>query len=179
MPDIGKKHKDIKQKVKSEMKSYIMYTLFLTLFFAAFTTYERLLLNFHGPFFPYGYSLIQGLIMAKVILIGQEMRLGEKYSDKPLIIPVMYKTTVFCLLMIVLITLEHLVTGCLVERKSIGLVYEEFISKGLSLALAKTVIVFFIFVWFFAVIETSRVLGDNKLFNLFFKSRQIESSTGT
>ncbi len=107
------------------------------------------------------------------------MRLGEKYSDKPLIIPVMYKTTVFCLLMIVLITLEHLVTGCLVERKSIGLVYEEFISKGLSLALAKTVIVFFIFVWFFAVIETSRVLGDNKLFNLFFKSRQIESSTGT
>ncbi len=65
MPDIGKKHKDIKQKVKSEMKSYIMYTLFLTIFFAAFTNYERLLLNFHGPLFPYGYSLIQGLIKAK------------------------------------------------------------------------------------------------------------------
>jgi hypothetical protein len=172
MPDIGKKHKDIKQKVESEMKRYVMYTLFLTLFFAAFTTYERLLLNFHGPFFPYGYSLIQGLIMAKVIMIGQTMKLGERYDDKPLIVPVLHKTLLFCLLMIVLIILEHLVTGCLVERKSIELVYEKFISRGLSIVLAKTVIVFFIFVWFFAVMETSRVLGGNKLFNLFFKSRQ-------
>lgn len=172
MHDLGKQHKNIKQKVKFEMKRYIIYTLFLTLFFAAFTTYERLLLNFQGPFFPYGYSLIQGLIMAKVIMIGQTMKLGERYDDKPLIIPVLHKTFLFCLLMMVLIILEHLVTGCLIKRKSIELVYEEFISKGLSLALAKTVIVFFIFVWFFAVLETARALGDNKLFNLFFKSRQ-------
>ena len=173
MHHIGKNHDEIAKKIKNEMKRYILYTLFLTLFFAAFTTYERLLLNnFHSPFIPYGYSLIQGLIMAKVILIGQTIKLGERYSDKPLIIPVIYKTIVFCLLMMVLIILEHLVTGCFIEGKSIYLVYDEFISRGLSLAIARTVITSFVFVWFFAVLETSRILGDNHLFNLFFKASE-------
>lgn len=171
MHEDDKKNEIIKQKIKNEMQRYILYTLFLTFFFAAFTTYERLLLNFHGPFFPYGYSLIQGLIMAKVVLIGETIKLGEKFSEKPLIVPVFYKTLVFCLFMIILSILEHVVTGCLIDKLSIDVVYERFISRGLSLALAKSVIVFFVFIWFFSVLETSRVLGNRKLFNLFFAAR--------
>lgn len=173
MPEMDQQPQEITQKIKSEMKRFIFYTLFLTFFFAAFTTYQRLLLNnFHGPFIPYGYSLIQGLILAKVIMIGRTMKLGERYSHKPLIIPVLHKTIVFCLLLILLMIAEHLITGCLIQRKTVALVYEEFINRGWSLALAKTLVTFFVFILFFSVLETSRILGENKLFNLFFRTRE-------
>ena len=172
MHGIANKHHDLKQKAKNEMRRYITYTLFLTFFFGVFTTYERLLLNnLHAPFIPYGYSVIQALIMAKVILIGESIKLGERYSDRPLIIPVLYKTLVFCLLMMLLNILEHVITDCLIKKQSIEYVYEKYISRDLSLAFAKTVVMFFVFIFFFSVLETSRALGDNKLFNLFFKAR--------
>lgn len=171
MHEFDKKSATLKQKAKHEMQRYILYTIFLTFFFGAFTTYERLLLNtLHAPFIPYGYSLIQGLIMAKVILIGEAIKLGERYSGKPLIYIVLYKTLVFCLFMMFLIILEHFITDYLIKKQSFEYIYEETISRGLSLVFAKTVVMFFVFIFFFSILEAGRALGGNKLFNLFFKN---------
>lgn len=168
------KREELKQKAKKELRLYIIYTLFLSFFFAAFTTYERLLLNaMHAPFIPYGYSLIQALIMAKVILIGESIKLGDRFSDKPLIVPVLYKTVTFCLFMIVLMIIEHIITDYLIKKQSIEHIVQEYLSRGLSLVFAKTLVMFFVFIFFFSVLETSRALGDNKLYRLFFKNSHI------
>jgi hypothetical protein len=162
--------KSIKQKILHELQRYLMYTVFLLILFFAFTSYERVLLGqLDFNYFPYGFCIIKALIMAKVIMVGEALNLGEKYATQPLIVPVIYKTILFCLFMLLLSIAEELIKGFFIAGQSLEQIYDVFISKHLSVALARIIIMFFIFIFFFSVMETSRALGGNKLFDMFFK----------
>jgi len=43
----------------------------------------------------YGFAVIEALVLAKVIMIGEVARLGRGLERKPLIYPTLYKTVVF------------------------------------------------------------------------------------
>ncbi len=168
-PDPHKK--PLNQVLVHETRRFIYYTIFLTLLFTTFNIYERVLLGeFSSREMPYGYSIIEALILAKIIIIGQQMRLGQRFSTKPLIIPVLHKTILFCLLTLFLSFCEHIVRGVM-HGKYINDIVQELISTRLNIAIARTIIMFYVFIFFFAVLETSQALGDHKLFNLFFKHR--------
>ena len=171
MQDKNVKQHNIKKKLEHEIQLYFTYAFFLALLFFAFSSYEHILLEkMHESFLPYSFCIIQALIMAKVILIGESVKLGEIFEDKQLVIPVLYKTIVFCLLMFVFTILEHIIVGY-IHGRNIYTVYQEFVARGLNIAFAKILIMFFVFIFFFAVLETSRALGGNELLNLFFKPR--------
>ena len=71
---------------------------YLTLVFAAFTQYRRFLLAAHDiTYTNYWVAVIEALILAKVIMIGDVLRLGRGLEQKPLIYPTLYKTVVFTL----------------------------------------------------------------------------------
>ena len=73
--------------------------LYLAFFFCAISTYSMLLLNkFEISYFTYGASLINALVVAKVILIGEYARIGRKQEAKPLFYSAIYKAFVFCFL---------------------------------------------------------------------------------
>jgi len=93
--------KKIKTKALAEFKSAFFLTIYFAAFFGSLTTYKRLVLANHNiSFAEYGISLIDALILAKVILIGAAFRVGSRFNDRPLIIPALYKT--FCFSIIVL-----------------------------------------------------------------------------
>lgn len=170
MNETRKTHK-VRQKIFNEIQLFLIYFLFLDLLFFAFTSNERLLLGKSSyTFLPYGYCIIKALILSKVILIGESLRLGELFSNRPLVFPVIYKTIIFCILMFALTLSEHVATG-LFEGKEMAIVYQELIAKKLNIVFSQTIVLFFVFIFFFSVIETSRVLGGKRLFNLFFKNR--------
>lgn len=160
---------NLKERIRHEVQEYLLYTLFLTLLFFAFTSYERILLDKYQDFYiPYGYCIIKALIMAKVIMIGDAINLGKRFSNQPLIVIVIYKTIVFCLFMLLLMVIETLTKG-MIEGKNLQQMYEIF-SERFVIDVAQIVIMFFIFILFFSVLETSRVLGGTTLRDIFFKS---------
>jgi len=61
----------------------------------------------------YGLSVLEALVLAKVILIGDVLRLGRRFEDKPLIVPTLYKTVVFTLWVAAFSFLEHTIEGLL------------------------------------------------------------------
>ena len=66
--------------------------LYLALFFCALATYSMLLLKeFNVSYFTYGFALINALVIAKVILIGEYTHLGKKHEAKPLLQVAVYK----------------------------------------------------------------------------------------
>lgn len=169
-------HGSFKQKVTSEIRLFFIYAFYLNLLFFSFTIYERILLGLtDNSYVPFGFCIIQALIMAKVILIGDHIRLGHIFDSKPLAYTVAYKTIIFCILMFLFVIAEHCVMG-LIDGKPITGILEEFFANHLNVALAKTFIMFLVFIFFFSVLETSRALGDHKLFDLFFKSRDALKS---
>ena len=106
----------MKQKAARELEEMGVIFLYLAFFFCAIATYSMLLLNkFQVSYFTYGTALINALVIAKVILIGDYMHLGKKQEAKSLIYLALYKAFVFGLLVfafhIIEEVIKHLVHG--------------------------------------------------------------------
>ncbi len=81
-----------KQKVSRETKEFMTIYLYLVLLIGAFNIYRWLLMaEYHVGYFVYGYSLVEALILAKVIIIGEGLGIGERFADRPLILPTRYE----------------------------------------------------------------------------------------
>lgn len=170
-----KTKKNFKQKVVSELYRFAFYTLFFTFFFWSFSTYNLILGEHTVTLLNYGYGFFESLILAKIILLGETLKLGEKFASRSLIIPTLYKSLVFTLFVIGFMILEHFVTGS-IRGKEASEIYQELLSKGIDVIAAKIQVMYFVFILFFAFLEIGRVLGENKLFNLFFRREMNENA---
>jgi len=165
-----KKNETFKQKILHELAVYWIYVAYLSLVFASFTQYRRLILADVGiTYTNYGVALIEALILAKVIMIGDALHLGRGLEHKPLIVPTAFKTVLFTLFFAAFAIIEHAIKG-MVGGKGVmeGLmgIYE----KGYQEVLAGALVVFAAFIPFFALRELARVLGgEGRVLALLFR----------
>jgi hypothetical protein len=165
----------LKQKVAHELEEMAMIFLYLAFFFCSIATYSMLLLNkFQISYFTYGAALINALVIAKVILIGEYAHLGKKQEAKPLIYSSAYKAFLFSLLVfafhIVEEAIKHLVHG---QRLA-----EAIRDVRIDDLLSRTVIIFCTFIPLFAFREMQRVLGEEQFRTLLFRGREAPKSDG-
>jgi hypothetical protein len=157
----------LKQKAAHELQEFLGIFLYLAFFFCALSTYSMLLLNrFQVSYFTYGAALINALVIAKVILIGEYARLGTKHESKPIFQSALYKAFVFGLLVfgfhIVEEMIKRLIHGEDIARASHGIRLDEL--------LARSVVIFSTFLPLFAFRELQRIMGEDKFRDLFFKT---------
>ncbi len=161
----------LKKKILHEVTEYWINVAYLALVFAAFTQYRRFVLAAHDiTYTNYWVAVIEALVLAKVIMIGDVLRLGRGLEAKPLIYPALYKTAVFTVFVGVFKVIEHVIVG-LWHGKGLtgGLV--EVSEKGPHVILANGLVVLAAFIPFFAVKELGRVLGRDTIAALFFRKR--------
>lgn len=175
MSSVNDKKIGWRHKIIHEMVQYGINFIYLFLFFGMFTLYRRITLaEYQISYLHYGIALIEALVLAKVIMLGDVMGLGRRLDDRPLILITVYKTVVFAVWAGVFGILEHLLEG-LVNGKGLTGGIEEFWSNSYEL-LARCLMVFFAFVPFFAFKELGRVLGENKIFDLYFRKGTMTES---
>jgi hypothetical protein len=159
------------QKVRDEVLEYAFNVAYLTLVFAAFTQYRRFLLaEYSITYTNYWLALIGALILGKVIMIGSAFRLGRWLEQKPLIVPTIYKTVLFCGFVVVFRVVEYAIKGLLHGDTLVAALGEFFAQKGLDEVLANGVVVLVALMPFFAVKELSRVVGRERMAVLFFRN---------
>jgi len=163
---------NLKKKLLHEVKAYWIYVAYLTLVFGAFTWYRRLILADVGiTYTDYGVALIEALIFAKVIMIGDAIHLGRGFEHKPLIFPILLKTAIFTLFVGLFVLIENAIKSLIKSKGAVEGVME-FLGKGSYEIIAGSLVIFVAFIPFFALRELSRVLGgEGKILDLFFKSR--------
>jgi hypothetical protein len=160
-----------KQVLAHEMAEYLINFALLSFFFVAFAWYRRLLLaSYHIEYFGYWAPLIQAAILAKVIMIGEIMHMGRHFRNWPLVVPTIYRTVVFGILVVAFKFVESIV-GALIHGKTVSDGITEITSKGLDTTLAACVLTIAAFVPFFTVKEIERVFGPEKVHALFFRRR--------
>ena len=166
-----KKKGNLKKRIFYEMVEYWTNVAYLSLAFAAFTQYRRFVLAAHDiTYTNYGVALIEALILAKVIMIGALFRLGRGLEQKPLIYPTLYKTVVFSLFVGVFTLIEHAIKG-LWRGKGLAGGLVDLFGKGHHELLAGCLVIFVAFIPFFAFKELERVVGEDKIRDLFFRRR--------
>ena len=163
-----------KQKLVHEMVEYSLNFVYLAFFLVAFTWYRRLILAEYAiSYTNYWVPLIEAAILAKIIMIGDIMRLGRGLERTPLVVPTLYRTVVFSVLVGVFSVLEH-TGGALLHGKGLTEGLAEIASKGRFELLAQCVVIFGAFVPFFAFKELEGVVGQGKLRNLFWRRATVE-----
>ncbi len=177
MSDTNKKRTGWKQKILHEMIEYCINVLYLTVFFGVFILYRRLILaHYQITYLHYGISLIKALVFAKVIMVVSAFHFGRKLEDEPLVYPTLYKTVVFTVSMALFSLIESTVREFL-RGKGLAGGWDELMGQGGYEWLAGALVVFFAFIPFFAAKELGRVMGEGKIWDVFFRRRMTTESS--
>jgi len=162
-----------KQKVIHELEQLTAIFLYLAFFFCALATYSMLLLNKYDiSYFNYGVALLNALIIAKVILIGEYAHLGKRHENKPLFLSSLYKAILFSVLVFAFHVVEELIKR-LIHGKGFAGAFHEVRLDDLAV---RTLIIFCTFLPLFAFRELQRVMGEEKFRDLFFKTSMPTNS---
>jgi len=161
----------IKHKLAHELKRLVLISIYLFVFFTVFKLYKILLLDeYHVALVTCGFIVVQSIVLAKIILTADALRLGEKFRERPLIVPTLYQAIVFCAFAWAFHVIEHFVIGT-VRGKTPSEVLAEILEKGWPHILASTLVIFVAFLPFFAFRELERVVGVGKMRELFLGRR--------
>jgi plasmid maintenance system antidote protein VapI len=176
MPADAAKSATLKQKAIHEGQEFVGIALYLAFFFCAVVAYSSILLNqFHVSYFSYGTAIINALIIAKVILIGEYAHLGRRHESKPLLESALYKAVMFTILVFAFHIVEELIKALVHKQPSVT----AFHAIRLDELVGRSIVVFCTFVPLFAIREIARVLGEEEFRRLFFASRKHEASLPT
>ena len=160
----------LKQKMAHEAREFVAIFLFLAVFFEAFATYRVLLLRqYQVEYFSSLAAIVSALVLAKIIMIGEYAGLGKRHEQRPLIVSTIYKALVFGILAMAFHVLEDAIKA-LIHHKGLAEAFEGLrLTSGRYELLSHGLILFCVFVPFFAIRELRRVLGGHQLGDLFFR----------
>jgi putative copper export protein len=158
----------VKRVAIDEAKQFLGIFLYLAIVFGVFVLHEWLVLSSKQIHFRfYGLALINALIFAKILLVAEHFHLAERFRDKPLAIPIAYKSAAFTALLIVAYIVEEVILG-LLHGKNVAEAMPRIGDGTIWAWLCIAVIMTFALVPFFAYREMSRALGGTELRRLLF-----------
>ena len=162
----------LKERAIREFKLYWIVVLYLWLFLGSFTVYRRLVVAEAGAaYLNYGIAVIEALVIAKVVLIGRMFGFSRRFEDSPLIVPVIYKTILFSILVLLFGVAEKFVGGW-VRKQGLAGGFHAVGEVGMFELGARVLLLIVALVPFFAFSEIGRVLGPSRLSTLFLGKRE-------
>ena len=154
-----------KQKAKHELRELLIIFFYLAFFFCALVTDSMLLLReYHVRYLEYAFALINALVITKVIMIGEYAHVGKRGETMPLVLSALWKAFIFTVLVFAFHVVEEiikrLIHGAPMAEASRNIRFDELAGR--------CIVVFCVFIPFFAFREFRRVLGEEEFKALVF-----------
>ena len=165
----------LKQKVVHETREYLIIALYLFVVFALLIIHKSMILGEHHiDYTLHGLALINALVLAKFILVAQDLGFGDWFGDAPLIYPTFLKSFMFAVVLACFKIVEDFLVG-----KLHGKSFQESIAdfgggtwKGVVTLSALGCVML---VPFFGYTELRRIFGSDRLFGIFFRPRHLNN----
>ena len=162
---------NFKERAKHQIKDFALMFLYLWLVFGLLAIHESIILSQHQlSYVSHGLAFINALVFAKVMLVAQDLHLGHRLNDKPLIYSILFKSLLFGITLICFHIVEHVLIGMWHGEpmaESIAEVGVKTLWGTVSLGIIATVAL----TPFFILGEISRVIGADNFWALFFHRR--------
>ncbi|MET0541803.1 MAG: hypothetical protein ABWZ88_08610 [Variovorax sp.] len=154
-----------------EAKELAVLTAYLFVTIGAVITMEAAVLHTHGvEWAHWGVGLVKALVLAKFVMLGKVLKIGEHNKSSPLIWPTLHKVFAFLVLLVVLTILEEVVVG-LVHHRSVADALGELFGVRLQQTLAGIFILLLVLIPLFAFEVLSEALGERRLVRMFLVDR--------
>src|SRR5215469_3412353 len=159
----------VKERAAYELKEFLGMFVYLWVLFALFGIHKSMILaEEHINYQAQGFAVINALIMAKAMLIGEDLHVGSWLKDKPVLYLSLYKSLVFSVFLIAFYILEEVVVGVF-KGRTIAQSFPAIGGGSLQGLLSMGAIVFVALIPFFAFRELGRVIGQRELWSLLLK----------
>lgn len=161
----------LKEKATDEFKRFIVIFIYLWVVFGLLSVYKSVILSQHHLDYPeHAFAIINALVFGKVLLVGEHLRLGTRFSDKPLIYPILHKCFIFTVVLFGFHMAESVVVG-LWRGNTLANSLPSIGGGGLKGAISAGVICFVVLLPFFGFREIGRVIGRKELWYLIVKRK--------
>ena len=167
---------NLKTRAFEEFKRFVVIFIYLWVVFGFLSLHKSLVLSQrHLDYEEHTFAFINALVFAKVLLTAEYFQLGTRFSDKPLIFPILHKCFIFTVVLISFHIVESVVVGVWHGHTITDSIPPMFgwNPKGL---LAVGVMCFILLVPFFGFREITRVIGRREMRALLFERRGSDSA---
>jgi len=142
--------------------------LYLWLLLGLFAVHEAVVLREHSIGYAFhGVALVNALVLAKVMLIAEDLRLGHRLWANPPIVSIVLESLLFAVLFIFVHVLEHVISG-LFGGESLSRSIPAIGGGGMKGLACVALILFVALIPFFAFRHLSRLLGDGRIMQIMF-----------
>lgn len=162
----------IAERAEIEAKELFFLTLYLFIVFSALLFLKSAILEAQGVHWGYwGFAAIKALLVAKFILIGRALHIGEGLRTRPLIWQTLHKDIAFTIFVAILTVIEDAAIGMAIHGKTFAQSTADLGGGTLRQMIATEFIVFLVFIPLFAFGALSEVMEDKALVRTFFVER--------
>jgi hypothetical protein len=173
----SQQHANLRDKVRNELREFLIITLFFTLVLGAFNIYRREILGEAGvSYYKLGISLVEAMILAKIVLIGEALNLKLVDAARRSIFEVAVMRSILFAVLVALFTILERVADGLIHRMDWTGIARLIVEHGLNEIVARVIMMFAAFLPFFAFWELRRRLGPRRFFELWFARTDSASS---
>jgi hypothetical protein len=160
------------QRAIHELKEFAILAVYLYITIGAVIMMKTAVLHTEGiDFAPWGIAIVKAMLLAKFMLVGRAMKIGESDTTGPLIRPTLYRAFAFLVLLIILTIIEEAVVG-LFHHRSIAASLGELAGVRLAETLAGYLIMLLVLIPYFAFRVLGEALGEGRLVRMFFVERE-------
>ena len=161
----------LKHRLLDSVKTFSLMFLYLWLVFGLLALHESIILSQNKiDYQSHGLAVVNALIFAKVMLVAEDLRLGNRSNDMPLIYPILFKSFLFAVALISFHIIEHVLVGMWHGRTAAEIISEIGANNLIGMA-SISVIATFAMIPFFVLREINRIIGEDRFWSLFFHRR--------
>ena len=158
------------ERIYDEARRFVVMFLYLWVLFGLFVLNETIILRHRGiSFSPQGFAVLNALVLAKVMLVVEDLNIARWLPRRPLIYRILFESLLLAFLFICFHILEHLVAGS-IKREDIAASVPAIARGGLTGLVCVAVILFVSLIPFFAFRNLGREIGPKQLSAMLFGS---------
>lgn len=158
----------VKGRLGHELRRFALMFLYLWALFLLFILDEDIIYRQRGiSFSAQGFAVFNALVLAKVMLVAEDLDLGRWLQRRPLIYPILHESLLLTAVFIVFHVVEHLVIG-LVKGETFAASIPHIGGGGLAGLACVAAILFIALLPFFAFKHIGREVGESRMKQMLF-----------
>jgi VIT1/CCC1 family predicted Fe2+/Mn2+ transporter len=157
----------LKAEAVDETKKIFGVFLYLWVLLTLFSLHKAFIFNEDMLTYQQGFALINALALAKIVVVGQAMHIGDRPKDDPVFWPAVVKAAIFAVILLIFHVIEETAVGVW-RGKTVAEAIPTIGDGSLQAILIAAAMIFIGLIPFFAFVELERVLGAEELRTLMF-----------
>jgi hypothetical protein len=104
-------NRSLKDRARHELRSYVVITVYIWTILSLLRLHETLLADsYHVGLQAHGFAIVTALILGKVVLIAEALRVGERAAEHVPALAILIKSVFFAVAILLFHATEHIVT---------------------------------------------------------------------